>query len=46
LARKKPEQEVGYVIFDNLGALGYLDEAGRLDSWIEGGARRFAVTEA
>lgn len=46
LARKKPEQEVGYVIFDNLGALGYLDEAGRLDSWLEGAARRFAVTEA
>jgi glyoxylase-like metal-dependent hydrolase (beta-lactamase superfamily II) len=46
LARKEPEQEVGYVIFDNLGALGYLDETGRLESWIEDGVRRFDVAEA
>ncbi|MCX2819013.1 MBL fold metallo-hydrolase [Haladaptatus sp. F3-133] len=46
LARKKPGHEVGYVIFDNLGALGYLDAAGRVESRLDDGRRRFEVTEA
>jgi glyoxylase-like metal-dependent hydrolase (beta-lactamase superfamily II) len=46
LARKKPEHEVGYVIFDNLGALGYLESTGRVRSRLEDGRRRFEVAEA
>lgn len=46
LARKKPEHDVGYVIFDSLGALGYLEQEGRVDSWLDDGVRRFGVTEA
>lgn len=46
VSRKKPEQDVGYVIFDNLGALGYLEDQGRVDSWLDGEVRRFSVSEA
>ena len=46
MARMKPDHEVGYVIFDNLGALGYLNAEGRVESWVEDGRRRFDVTEA
>ncbi|MFP4188170.1 MAG: MBL fold metallo-hydrolase [Halobacteriales archaeon] len=45
VTRMKPDHEVGYVIFDNLGALGYLDATGRVESWHEDGRRRFDVTE-
>ena len=45
-ARKKPDQDVGYLIFDTAGALGYLDEQGRVESWTEDGVRRFEASEA
>jgi glyoxylase-like metal-dependent hydrolase (beta-lactamase superfamily II) len=46
LTRKKPDHEVSYLIFDTVGALGYLDETGEVESWMEDGVRRFDVTEA
>ncbi len=45
-ARKKPEQEIGHLIFDNIAALGYLEKQGHAESYVEDGVRRFRVTEA
>jgi glyoxylase-like metal-dependent hydrolase (beta-lactamase superfamily II) len=46
MVRKEPEQEARYVMFDNVGALGYLEQQGRIESHLDDGVRRFDVTEA
>jgi len=45
LERKKKGHEVNYIVFDNVGALGYLEELGRVESYLEEGVRRFSAPE-
>jgi len=45
LERKKPGHDVRHLIFDNIGALGYLEKQDRLASYVEGGVRRYRLAE-
>ena len=48
MSRKKPEHDLRHLIFDNIGAVGYLEAKGRLVSDLEDGVRQYrpADTEA
>ena len=43
--RKKPGHDVRHLIFDNIAALGYLEEQDRLTSYVEDGVRRYRLVE-
>lgn len=43
LKRKKKGHDVNYIVFDNVGALGYLEQKGRIESYLDDGVRRFAA---
>jgi len=45
LDRKEEGHDVNYILFDNVGALGYLEEQGRVESYLEDGTRRFRAVE-
>ena len=46
MSRKKPEHDLRHLIFDNIGAVGYLEEQGRITSYLEDGVRRYRPAEA
>lgn len=48
MSRKKPSHDLRHLIFDNIGAVGYLEARGRLVSYVEDGVRQYrpADTEA
>lgn len=41
VSRKEPHHDLNHTIFDNIGALGYLDAQDRLVSYLEDGVRRY-----
>lgn len=45
MARKKPSHDLRHLIFDNIGAVGYLEQQGRLGSYLEDGVRHYTVAE-
>ncbi|MDZ7689443.1 MAG: MBL fold metallo-hydrolase [Halobacteriales archaeon] len=46
LNRKKPEHDLRHLIFDNIGAVGYLEAEGRLVSHLEDGVRHYRPAES
>ena len=45
MTRKKPSHDLRHLIFDNIGAVGCLEQQGRLESYLEDGIRHYTVAE-
>ena len=46
MTRKKPSHDLRHLIFDNIGAVGYLDARGRLTSYTEDGVRHYRPADS
>lgn len=46
MTRKKPSHDLRHLIFDNIGAVGYLEASGRLTSYTEDGVRHYRPADS